>query len=87
MVCHTWAKLNWKQTMISMPIKGLHIELGGGEYLTYVPQPDITAYELALLTVMWPFFTASGHNNYDYPTYIKTNNLSRHFKQESKPCK
>ena len=71
--------------MISMPIKGLHIELGNGEYLTYVPQPDITAYELALLTVMFPFFNTG--NNYDYPTYIKTNNLSRHFKQESKPCK
>lgn len=73
--------------MTKMPIKGLHIELGNNQYLTYQPQPDITAYELALLTVMWPFFSMPGLNNYDYETYIKTNNLSRHFTQESKPCK
>ena len=70
--------------MTKMPIKGLHIELGNNQYLTYQPQPDITTYELALLTIMWPFFSLPGLNNYDYLTYITTNNLTRHFKGELK---
>jgi hypothetical protein len=70
--------------MIKMPIKGLHIQLEGNQYLTYYPQPDITAHELALLTVMWPFFSMPGLNNYDYLTYINSNNLTRHFKGELK---
>lgn len=50
------------------------ISFGGWRY---APQPDITAYELALLA---PVFGTIMHSR-DIKPYIEQNNLTRHFQE------
>ena len=48
---------------------------------TYKPQENITNYELALLLKLFVFAatTHTGFHSYDYWSYVKDNNLERHF--------
>lgn len=52
------------------------ISFGGWRY---APQPDITAYELAILA---PVFGTMMHSR-DIKPYLEQNNLTRHFQQQS----
>ena len=65
-------------SMAPLPIKNLVIHAGRKEY-KYKPQEDITTFELATLIVMFPFFTISHYQGYDYEAYILENKLERHF--------
>ena len=64
--------------MDPLPIKDLVIHAGRKDY-KYKPQEDITTFELATLIVMFPFFTISHYQGYDYEAYILENKLERHF--------
>ena len=70
-------------SMAPMPIKDLVIHSGKKEY-AYKPQEDITPYELAMLIKLWPFFTISNYQGYDYESYILEHKLERHFEVKEK---
>lgn len=65
----------------TQPINDLIFQ--GARKWKYVPKPDITVYELALLSKMFMFASnQKGFFVYDFDTYIIENSLTRHFETD-----
>lgn len=64
------------------PVGIIYFIQKGKPRLKYIPQPDITPYEVSLL---FPLFAIANMPNYsayyDYWGYIESNGLMRHFEE------
>ena len=64
------------------PIGYIQIQGYNDKRWKFVPQPDITTYELSLLMVMFAYVTApQSYLIHDYWSYVTKHKLERHFEE------